>query len=165
VSSPDPMDAARLADDCAAYVADRHAEQVLAQHGDTPAPPQELFRSLLYWQQPQSSRLRGGLFELWLRAEPKPKGGIMSVGHMENELPVLHWLLREQVAAIFEVLIENRRPELRSSSLGFWEKLSTMRDTSRGATSSTPSSCTPAAARGLRCGPGSRRRCRTPRQV
>ena len=95
-----------------AYVADRHAEQVLAQHGDAPAPPQELFLSLLHWQQPQSSRVRAGLFELWLRADPKPKGGIMSVGHMDNELPVLHWLLREQVAAIFEVLIGNRRQEL-----------------------------------------------------
>ena len=38
----------------------------------------------------------------------------MTVGHMNDDLPVLHWLLHEQVAAIFEVLIENRRQELQT---------------------------------------------------
>jgi hypothetical protein len=112
VGSSDPLDTTRLAEDCAAYVADRHAEKVLAQHGDTPVPPSELFLSLSRCDQPRSSRLRAGLFELWLRTDPKPKGGMMSVGCMDDELPVLHWLLRKRVAAIFEVLIENRRPEL-----------------------------------------------------
>jgi len=31
---------------------------------------------------------------------------------MDDELPVLHWLLRERVAEIFQVLIENRQKEL-----------------------------------------------------
>src|SRR5262249_29586533 len=68
VGSPDPLDGARLAEDCQATRADRHAEQVLAQHRHTPAPPPELFLSLLDYKQP-CSRLRAGLFELWLRAE------------------------------------------------------------------------------------------------
>jgi hypothetical protein len=37
VGSPDPLDVAKLAENCAAYRAARHAEQVLAQHRDTPA--------------------------------------------------------------------------------------------------------------------------------
>ena len=79
VGSSDPLDAARLAEDCAAYRADRNAEQVLAQHRDTPAPPPELFLSLLGYQQP-CPRLRTGLFELWLRAKPKPAGGCLWCG-------------------------------------------------------------------------------------
>jgi hypothetical protein len=48
-----------------------------------------------------------------LRTEPKPKGGIMSgLGNRDNELPVLHWLLRERVPEIFQVLVENRQKEL-----------------------------------------------------
>ena len=61
VGSSDPLDIARLAEDCAAYRADRYAENVLAQHRDMPEPPQELFLSLLDYKQP-CPRLRAGLF-------------------------------------------------------------------------------------------------------
>ena len=106
--SSDPLDLERLADDCQAYRAERHAEQVLAQHRDTPAPPPELFLSLLGYEQP-CPRLRVGLFELWLRAKPKPKGGHLWLGNMDDELPVLHWLLREQAAEIFQGLVGTHR--------------------------------------------------------
>jgi hypothetical protein len=43
----------------------------------------------------------------------------MSVGHMDNELPVLHRLLQGQVATIFEVLIEHRRQELQKFVASF----------------------------------------------
>jgi len=93
-----------LAEDCEAYLADRYAEKVLARCRDTPAPPQKLFLSLLDYKQP-CSWLRAGLFELWLRAEPKPKGGRLPCGSMDDELPVLHWLLREQAAEVFQGLV------------------------------------------------------------
>jgi hypothetical protein len=66
----------------------RYAEQVLAQYRDTPAPPPKLFLSLLGYEQP-CLRLRAGLFELWLRAKPKPKGGHLWLGNMDDELPVV----------------------------------------------------------------------------
>ena len=111
VGSSDPLDVARLAEDCAAYDADRDAERVLAQHRDMPEPPPELFLSLLDYNQP-CPRLRAGLFELWLRAEPKPKGGRLPSGSMDDELPVLHWLLREQAAEIFQSLVATHEKAL-----------------------------------------------------
>jgi hypothetical protein len=111
VGSSDPMDATRLAEDCEAYRADRHVEQVLARYRDTPAPPPELFLSLLDYKQP-CSWLRAGLFELWLRAEPKPKGGRLLCGSMDDELPVLDWLLREQAAVVFQGLVGAHHKEL-----------------------------------------------------
>jgi hypothetical protein len=103
VGSSDSLDIARLAEDCAAYRAGRDAEQVLAKHRDAPTPPPKLFLSLLDSKQP-CPRLCAGLFELWLRAEPKPKGGRLPCGSMDDELPVLHWLLREQAAEILQDL-------------------------------------------------------------
>jgi hypothetical protein len=111
VGSSDPLDAARLAEDCATYRADRDVERVLARHRDTPTPPQELFLSLLDSKQP-CPRLRAGLFELWLRAEPKPKGGRLPCGSMDDELPVLHWLLREQSAEVFQGLVATHHKAL-----------------------------------------------------
>jgi hypothetical protein len=104
VGSPDPLDLARLAEDCQAYRADEYAENVLAQHRDMPEPPPELFLSLLDYKQP-CPRLRAGLFELWLRSKPKPTGGRLLCGSMDDELPVLHWLLREQAAEVFQGLV------------------------------------------------------------
>jgi hypothetical protein len=112
VGSSDPLNVARLAEDCADYLADRNAEQVLVQHRDTPAPPPELFLSLLHSRRPRSSRLRAGLFELCLRAEPKPKGGLLWCGNMDDELPVLHWLLQEQAAEVFYSLVGTHHKEL-----------------------------------------------------
>jgi hypothetical protein len=111
VGSSDPLDVARLAEDCAAYRADRDVERVLARHRDTPEPPSELFLSLLDYTQP-CPRLRAGLFELWLRAEPKPKGGRLPCGSMDDELPVLHWLLREQAAEVFQGLVATHHKAL-----------------------------------------------------
>ena len=59
-----------------------------------------------------SVHLRAGLFELWLRAEPKPNGGRFFCGNMDDELPVLHWLLRERAAQIFQGLVGTRHQEL-----------------------------------------------------
>jgi hypothetical protein len=112
VGSPDPMDACKLAGDCAAYAADRHAERLLEQYRDTPAPT-KAFLSLLDRHRPRSPQTRAGLFELWLRAEPKPKGGGISGMLMDDELPILHWLLREQVAEVFQILAENHHDQLR----------------------------------------------------
>jgi hypothetical protein len=121
VGSPDPMDAARLAEDCAVYQADQHAIRVLEQYRDAPAPPRA-FLSLLDSRRPWSPQTRAGLFELWLRAEPKPKGGGISGMLMDDELPVLHWLLREQVAEVFQVLAENHHDQLREFVCWFLEK-------------------------------------------
>src|SRR5262249_58752859 len=99
---------------------DGQGERVLAKHRHTPAPPPELFLSLLDYKQP-CSRLRAGLFELWLRAEPKPKGGRLLCGSMNDELPVLHWLLRERAAQVFQGLGGTHHKELHeivSSFLG-----------------------------------------------
>jgi hypothetical protein len=112
VDSGDPMDAGRLAEDCAAYLADQHAERVLEQYRDAPAPP-KAFLSFLDRRRPRSLQTRAGLFELWLRSEPKPTGGGIAGMMMEGELPVLHWLLREQVAEIFQSLAENHHDQLR----------------------------------------------------
>jgi hypothetical protein len=121
VGSPDPMDAGGLAEDCAAYLADRHAERLLAQYRDAPAPP-KAFLSLLDRHRPRSVQIRAGLFDLWLRAEPKPTGGDISGMLMEGELPVLHWLLREQVAEIFRILAENHHDQLRDFVCWFLDK-------------------------------------------
>ena len=121
VGSSDPLDVAGLAEDCAAHQADWHAEQALAKHRDTPEPPPELFLSLLDYKQP-CSRLRAGLFELWLRAEPKPKGGRLLCGSMNDELPVLHWLLREQAAELFHGLVGTHHQELRDFVSWFLDK-------------------------------------------
>jgi hypothetical protein len=85
------------------------AGRIRACHGVSRAPlphtaQPELFLSLLGYEQPRP-RLRAGLFELWLRAEPKPKGGIIWLGSMDDEFPVLHWLLRGQAAEVFQDLI------------------------------------------------------------
>ncbi len=121
VGSSDPLDLERLAEGCQAYRAERHAEQVLAQHRDTPAPPPELFLSLLGYEQP-CSRLRAGLFELWLRAKPKPKGGHLFCGRMDDELPVLHWLLREQAVEIFQCLVGTHRKAIEEFVPWFLDK-------------------------------------------
>jgi hypothetical protein len=121
VGSPDPMDADRLAEDCAAYLADHYAERVLAMYLDTPAPP-KAFLSLLDRRRPRSLQTRAGLFELWLLAETKPTGGGISGMMMDGELPVLHWLLREQVGAVFQILAENRYDQLREFMCWFLEK-------------------------------------------
>jgi hypothetical protein len=110
-----------LAEDCEAYLADRYAEKVLARCRDTPAPPQKLFLSLLDYKQP-CSWLRAGLFELWLRAKPKPKGGLLWFGSMEDELPILHWLLREQAAVVFQGLVATHHKELEEFVSWFLEK-------------------------------------------
>jgi hypothetical protein len=112
VGSPDPMDAGRLAEDCAAYTADRHAERVLELYRDAPAPT-KAFLSLLDRNRPRSPQTRAGLFELRLRAEPKPKGGGIAGMLMDDELPILHWLLREQVTGVFQILVENHHDRLR----------------------------------------------------
>jgi hypothetical protein len=112
VGSPDPMDAGRLAEDCAAYLADRHAEGVLEQYRDAPAPT-KAFLSLLHRHRPRSPQTRAGLFELWLRAEPKAKGGGISGMLMDDELPILHWLLRDQVAEVFQAIAESHNDQLR----------------------------------------------------
>jgi hypothetical protein len=121
VGSLDPMDAGRLADDCAAYLADRHAERVLEQYRNTPAPT-KAFLSLADRRRPRSPQTRAGLFELWLRAEPKPKGGDISGMLMDDELPILHWLLREQVAGVFQVIAESHNDELREFVCWFLDK-------------------------------------------
>jgi hypothetical protein len=104
VGSSDPLDVAKLAEDCEAYRADQNAEKVLARYRDTPAPPPTLFQ-FDYRRRPPSLRLSAGLFELWLRTEPKPKGGILYCGSIDNELPVLYWLLRDQAAQVFQGLV------------------------------------------------------------
>jgi hypothetical protein len=122
VGSPDPMDAGRLAKGCAAYLASRNAERVLAQYRDTAAPSTETFLSLLHRQAPRSPRIRAGLFELWIRAEPKPTGGDISGMHMDDELPILHWLLREHAAKVFRTVVENHHSELQEFVLWFLGK-------------------------------------------
>ena len=112
VGSPDPMDVRRLAEDCAVYQAEQHAIRVLEQYRDALAPPRA-FLSLLDSRRPWSPQTRAALFELWLRSDPKPMGGGISGMVMEGELPVLHWLLREQVAEIFQSLAENHHDQLR----------------------------------------------------
>jgi hypothetical protein len=121
VGSPDPMDARRLAADCAAYLADRHSERALEQYRDAPAPP-KAFLSLLDRHRPRSPQTRAGLFELWLHAEPKPKGGGISGMLMDDELPILHWLLRDQVAEVFQILAENHQDQLREFVCWFLDK-------------------------------------------
>lgn len=87
------------------------SDDVNVKHRDTPKPPPEVFLSLLHYRRSQCARLRAGLFELWLRTSPKPKGGVL-YGTMDDELPVLHWLLREQAAEVFQALVGTRHEEL-----------------------------------------------------
>jgi hypothetical protein len=112
----------RLTEDCAADDADRDAEPLLEQYRGMPAPPAKPFFSLLHHPQPEETWLRAGLFELWMRAAPKPKGGDISGMCMDDELPVLHWLLREQVREVFEVVTESRPYELREFVAWFMNK-------------------------------------------
>jgi hypothetical protein len=122
VGSPDAMDAGKLAADCTAYLDDRRAEATLAQHRNTAAPSVQLFLSLLCLQAPRNPKLRAGLFELWLRTDPKPKGGAITGMNMDNELPVLHWLLWKQVAEVFQDMIRTRRSELQEFVSWFLDK-------------------------------------------
>jgi hypothetical protein len=121
VGSPDPMDAGELVADCAAYVDDQRAIRALEQHGDAPAPP-EAFLPLLNRRRPRSSQIRARLFELWLRAEPKPTGGNISGMLMNDELPMLYWLLREQAGEVFQVVAESHHEPLREFVCWFLEK-------------------------------------------
>jgi hypothetical protein len=121
VGSPDPMDAAKLAEDCAVYQADQHAIRVLEQYRDTPAPPRA-FLSLLDSRRPWSPQTRAALFELWLRSDPKPTGGGIAGMMMDDELPILHWLLRDQVAEVFQVLAPSHHYQLREFACWFLEE-------------------------------------------
>jgi hypothetical protein len=56
--------------------------------------------------------MRARLFELWLRAEPKPVGGSICGLTADDEFGVLHWLLSGQVAGVFAELIDRRREDL-----------------------------------------------------
>jgi hypothetical protein len=67
-------------------------------------------------------RVRAGLFELWLRTEPRPKVGAISGMNMDSELPVLHWLLRKQVAHVFENLNGAHYNELQEFVSWFLDK-------------------------------------------
>ena len=93
-----------------------------------------------------------GYFELWLRAEPKPKGGRLSCGSMDDELPVLHWLLREQAAEVFQGLVGTHLKRYTSSFPGFLAKRARTPDISREAISSLLSTCTPSVAPDSRAG-------------
>jgi len=106
------MDAERLAEDCAAHLAEWKAELVLKRNIAIRRHLKKLFVSLLSQRWPRSARSRAALFELWMRSELKAKGGDISGMIMHHELPVLHWMLREQVAEVFQVLAENHRNEL-----------------------------------------------------
>jgi len=121
VGSSDPLDITGLAEDCEGYLADQNAEKVLARYCDAPAPPPTLFQ-FDYRRRPPCLRLRAGLFELWLRAEPKPKGGLFYCGSMDNELPVLHWLLRERAVEVFEGLIGTHRKAIEEFVSWFLDK-------------------------------------------
>jgi len=59
---------------------------------------------------------------LWLRAEPKPRGGRLLGMHRHDELPLLHWLLREQVAEVFGVVSAKHREELQKFVAWFLDK-------------------------------------------
>jgi len=48
-----------------------------------------------------------------LPAEPKLKGSLLYCGKLDDELPALHWLLRERAAEVFQGLVESHRNELR----------------------------------------------------
>ena len=56
--------------------------------------------------------MRVELFELWMRSDPKPRGGCINGMNVDDEFPVLHWLLREHVAEVFAALMDQRREEL-----------------------------------------------------
>jgi hypothetical protein len=56
------------------------------------------------------------------RAEPRPTGGGILGMMMDDELPILHWLLREQVAEVFQVLAQNHHDQLREFVCWFLER-------------------------------------------
>jgi hypothetical protein len=119
--SPDPLDVAGLAEDCAAHRAEQNAERVLARYRDAPAPPPKLFQ-FDYRRRPRCLRISAGLFALWLRAKPKPKGGLLYCGNMDDELPVLHWLLREQAAEVLQGLVGTHRKAIEEFVSWFLDK-------------------------------------------
>jgi hypothetical protein len=118
--APDPMDAASLTEACGAYLADQNAEKVLARYRDVPAPPPKLFQ-FDYRRRLRCLRIRAGLFE-WLRAKPKPNGGLLYCGNMDDELPVLHGLLRERAAEVFQGLAGTHRQAIEEFVSWFLDK-------------------------------------------
>ena len=116
------MNIEQLSRDCAVYLTDRNAEALLAHYQGVEAPTEEVFLMLLDSMRPSLLQARAGLFELWLRAEPKPRGGRLLGMHRRDELPLLHWLLREQVAEVFGILAQKHHDELQKFVVWFLDK-------------------------------------------
>jgi hypothetical protein len=148
VGSPDPMDTERLAEDCAAYDADRDAELLLEQYRGTPALPAELFLSLLHRRRPRPTRLRAGY--LSCGCVPGP-----------SQRVVMSWACAWTMSCLYctgccgSRWRKYSRPlptvaltSFRSSCLGSWTNLVRTRNTSAGTMSTARSMSTPTAALG-----------------
>lgn len=87
------------------------AGRFLTQHGDD--PPADAFLELLDYEPLTSTSQRARLFALWLRMDPKPKGGRLGeISTTPSECPLLRWLLVGHVLGIFEALEDDHRSEL-----------------------------------------------------
>jgi hypothetical protein len=98
--------------DIDAYNTHRSVELVLSQYRTSPTIPAKTFLELLHMEPPRSVQMRAELFDRWLRSDPKARGGDINGMGMDNEFPVLHWLLKDAATRVFAALVDQRRREL-----------------------------------------------------
>jgi hypothetical protein len=112
VGATDPRDLEKLVDDIKTYNTHRSVELVLSKYHTSPTIPTTTFLELLSMEPPRSVQMRAELFDCWMRSDPKPCGGDINGMGMDNEFPVLHWILREYVGGVFAALVDQRRQQL-----------------------------------------------------
>jgi hypothetical protein len=101
VKATDPHDREKLIADIHAHRTERVIRAVLSRSDESPQITPEAFLKLLECKPPRSIETRVELFKRWLRCEPKPRGGKINDLNIDDEFPVLHWILRENANDVF----------------------------------------------------------------
>jgi hypothetical protein len=111
VGARTPIDPKKLLDDIEAYNTHLRCERLLKYDGPR-ATPVEAFLELSQLEPLRSVPMRVRLFELWLRTEPKPRGGVIHGLNVDDEFGVLHWILKKNAADVLSRFVEEQRDAL-----------------------------------------------------
>jgi hypothetical protein len=109
VGARDPWNLKQLTESINTYRIERVGADVLRRHKDAERVPAAVFLGLIKEPSLATAERRAELFTLWLRTDPRPVAP-----HMGNlcELPVLVWLLKDHVEAVFRLMVASHRKEL-----------------------------------------------------
>jgi hypothetical protein len=80
LNATDPANLQVLVEEMRSYNAEHRSQAMLSKYRGSPSIPVEAFLDLLHGEPSPSVRTRVELSELWLRSDPKPRGGNIRIG-------------------------------------------------------------------------------------